>query len=142
MYALISEGSIQYLGDDADVAMELLGRKSDAHLDARLEIVVTLEELKRTFESHSELKFSKKKCEKESPLEEVLKRLEEVDITEEAEEVLRKTKETGEQAIGEVRSLGLRGLQGLGQSVVALGDLLLKAGKENQESGQEKENEL
>lgn len=125
MYAVLAEGSIHYLGSDKDAALSVL----DSKTGATMETVKDLNDLVRSFEKHVGLK--EKKTENTSRLDEVLQRLEEIDLAGEAEDVLKRTRENGEYAIGQVRSMGLRGLKGLGEGFTAIGDLLKKASEEN-----------
>lgn len=120
MYAVISQNAIHYLGSNKDAALSVLESKTGTMVTFK-----NLTELVNTFETHVKLKESK---EEPSRLDEVLKRLEKIDLAGEAEDVLKKTRENGEYAIGQVRSIGLRGLKGLGEGFTAIGDLLQKAG--------------
>jgi len=122
MYAVLKESAIHYLGSDRDAALSVLESKTGATMAT----VKDLAELVNIFESHVGLK----KKEEPSRLDEVLQRLEKIDLAGEAEDVLKKTRENGEYAIGQVRSMGLRGLKGLGEGFTAIGDLLQKAGEE------------
>jgi len=134
MYAVLAEGSIHFLGADREAALNVLDSKSGATMST----VTTLAELSAALTSHQNNTQPKSCVEEEGPsrLDEVLKRLEEIDLAGNADEVLKMARENGEKAIGQVRSLGLRGLKGLGEGFTALGDLLQQAGAEEEESEQ------
>lgn len=130
MYAVLSEGSIAYLGDCRDAALAVLDTKDGAQLTT----VTTLAGLKKAFEQHAD----QQDCDPEegcsvSRLDEVLQKLDDLDLGGTTEEVLEKVRNGGERLIGQVRSLGLRGMKGLGEGLAAVGDLLQQAGEDEDE---------
>lgn len=132
MYAVFADEAIHYLGTDQEAAMAVLKSKTGGTLSS----VDSLTDLQILFSQNAK---NKKSSKHPSRLDEVLRKLEEIDLAGEAEEVLRVTKENSEKAIGQVRSMGLRGLKGLGEGFTALGDLLQKASEEKETSKNKEE---
>jgi hypothetical protein len=130
MYAVIVDQAIYYIGENRDAAMKVLDSKKGG---GTITSVYSLSDLKGAFDFHLA------DTEHSSRLDEVLKRLDEINLAGEAEEVAKTVRENSEKAIGQVRSLGLRGIKGLGEGFTALGDLLQKAGEED--TNKEEQNE-
>lgn len=71
-----------------------------------------------------------KKVEESDVLAEIIKRIDDLGLTpENIEKFTKKVNDESEKALAEVRSLGIQGMQVVGDGFVALGDLLRKAAK-------------
>lgn len=128
MYAVLAEGAIYYLGNCRDTALGVLESKDGATLSN----ISTLNGLAAAFEA-----CSKPECTEEdapSRLDEVLRKLDDIDLNGNTEEVLNRVREGGEKLIGQVRSLGLRGMKATGEGLAAIGDLLQQASAEEESS--------
>lgn len=131
MYSVFADGAMHYLGANKESAMAVLDSSKVLHskTGGTLVGITTLSDLQIAFEKH--IDALDQMPPKTSPLDDLLKRLEEMEI--DPEEIMKVAQENGEKAIGQVRSMGLRGLKGLGEGFTALGDLLQKAGEEDEE---------
>ena len=138
MYAVFAERSIIYLGDDREEAMRSLESKEGS----TLKTVSTLANLNAAFSSY--LNSTSEDAEAEAipdPVNRVLERLDELGFNEDnAETIMKRLREDSDRAVAEVKSLGIRGMNAVGEGFVALGELLRQADQQvEQEEGSEEE---
>ena len=136
MFAVFSNKSIVYLGDDRDAAMAALESKDGS----TLKTVSTLTNLVTSFSFY--LNSSTAPDDPlEPPLDDelsdavntVLDKLDEAGIT--AANAAERLKDDSKRAMAEVRSLGIKGMNAVGEGFMALGELLQKAQEEANAEG-------
>ena len=130
MHAVIVDGAVIYLGNDGNKAVEILTSKQEQK--ASLFSVSTLSELA------SVLRLSQAKQNVEESASQAIERLfdtlDEAGINEKSvEEVVAVLKQKGDAAVAEVRHLGIKGMKTMGDSFIALGDLLKQASQKQPE---------
>ena len=136
MFAVFSNKSIAYLGDDRVAAMSVLESKDGS----TLKTVNTLANLATAFEFYlssgapptsdsvanaMEAEVAALEEELSDAVESVLEQLDKAGIN--AANAAERLREDGQRALGEVRSLGIKGMNAVGEGFVALGELLKKA---------------
>lgn len=88
-----------------------------------------LKELAQLFESHVTLN-AKSASPDPNPLDELLKRLDEMKVGETLETVGKKLMQDTDTAMSEIRSLGIKGMKAVGEGFIALGDLVKKVSED------------
>lgn len=130
MYAVLANKTIHYVGTDKDLAKEIFESK----IGASLVNVNTLSELASFYDSSTKAEETPFDGLSEAA-ERVLDMLDDLGVNERSvEEVVETLKDKGQSAVAEVRHLGIKGMQTVGESFVALGDLLKKASEETDET--------
>lgn len=120
MFAVISNEGLEFLGNAHNEALDAL----ETNPGSTLHSVANLEEL--------ELALTKEKVKRElsDAFRGLTDKLDELGIN---EDLAKKVRENGKKLVGEVKSLGVRGMKAVGEGFVALGELLRKAGVEKEE---------
>lgn len=133
MYAVLVEGSVAYLGSDPLAAAEVLKAKGPTAVAA---VVNNLEELEQAISSQNRQSVEEEVVE---GLSRAAARLFEIldnsGLTaQNVEKVTDTLKSRGEQAVTQVRSLGVKSMKTVGEGFIALGDLLRKAAEKPDET--------
>ena len=125
MYAILADGAIWYLGDDRDKATEILDSKEGKGYQR---VVASLDELAAALQHNrgeDPQTFSESLSE---ACAEILGKLDELGINKgAAEEFGQRVQDNTVKITAEVRALGIKGMNVVGDNFVALGDLLKKA---------------
>jgi hypothetical protein len=133
MYAVFSNGSIVYLGNDRTDALQTLDSKDGATLSQ----VNTLASLSGAFTSYKSQATSKEEPSEENPdpddpledasaaMEKILEKLDAAGFNaENTEEFYQGLREKAVDAVAEVKGLGIKSMSVVGEGFIALGDLL------------------
>ena len=143
MYAVFSDGSIVYLGDNRTDALQTLESKDGATLSQ----VNTLASLSGAFAAYKTQSTSKEEPSSEvdpdDPLEDASaameKILEKLDAAgfnaENTEEFYNGLREKAVDAVAEVKGLGIKSMSVVGEGFIAFGDLLKATEKEEENEG-------
>jgi hypothetical protein len=125
MYAVFAKKTVCFLGPDRDEAIDVLESKAGSSMTN----VDTLDELKTFLDSHvagvdeGTEGFSQ-------AAERVFQMLDDAGINQsKVEDVVAALKARGDKAVAEVRSLGIRGMTATGEKLALFGELLKKAGE-------------
>ncbi len=130
MYAVIAESTLIYLGEDRIKATEALDDAPDSALISVSNLDELADYLNEDNEEGAEILSD--------AAVRIFEKLEELGFTaENAEELAQKVRTNGEKAVAEVRSLGIRGMKAVGEGFIALGDLLRKAGDQQDEDDED-----
>lgn len=115
MYAVITEGRLSYLGECQDQALATFNAKPNSTL--------------HSVEDHEELDvlLQKQSTKTSDVFDELIEKLDELGINEDFADKIR---DNGVKLVGEVKSLGIKGMQAVGEGFVALGELLRKSSEE------------
>ena len=118
-----------HLSNDVESANAFLVDRKDLSSAGRYSLVEvsSLEDLAKAI-------MMQKEETPEELLADLLKKMEELGLTaENAEKFTKQVRDQSEKAVAEVRSLGIRGMQAVGDGFIAFGDLLRKAAKDDDE---------
>lgn len=121
--AVLYKNHIIYLGTDLEKNYELCM----AHKGAVGVCCSTIEELVTHYENQCKLHASSEFM--SDPLEDLLKRLDNVEIPENLQKFGQRLIEEGEKTTHEIKSLGIKSMKALGEGFIALGDLLKRESK-------------
>jgi hypothetical protein len=116
-----------HLSNDVESANAFLVGRKDLSSAGRYSLVEvsSLEDLAKAI-------MMQKEETPEELLADLLKKMEELGLTaENAEKFTKQVRDQSEKAVAEVRSLGIRGMQAVGDGFIAFGDLLRKAAKDD-----------
>ena len=133
MLIVLAEGAIHYIGEDRAKADVIF----DSKVGATLCEAATLRELEKILETHKEAKENPNN-ESENDLSEAASRifdkLKEMGFpSDDGAEIIDALRESGNKVVAEVRGLGNRGMDLLGDKFIALGELLRQAEQAEQE---------
>ena len=123
MYAVIFERKPIYLGTEPGKAIDVFNSKagSELHKIESLEQLSGLvEENPKNFQVQDQLSEAAQR---------LVQKLDELGINQDLAE---KVYQNSEKVIAEVRYIGVRGMKAVGEGFIALGDLLKKAGEEQE----------
>ena len=126
MYAVHNESAIFYYGEDKEAAMRVLLENPCASMTAK----ASPEWISQKFNPSVSAQTTESDA-----LDSVLETLEGLGLNaqDNAEKFVEQIQQQSERAVAEVRSLGIKGMKALGDSFVALGDLLKKAVAEDEQ---------
>lgn len=136
MYAVFTHKCLLHLGRCQEEALSVFNDNPGTTLHQ----VENLEQLEKVFSVLNAVEVTAE----EDPLEVlseqlsdaanfVVQKLDELGVNaENAESLSKKLKDGGDKTFAEVKSLGIKGMQAVGEGFVALGDLLRKSGKKEE----------
>ena len=126
MYAVHNESAVFYYGDDREAAMKVLEANPCANMTAKANAEWLAQKFNPSVETQSA---------EEDALDSVLNTLEELGLNaqDNAEKFVETLQQQSERAVAEVRSLGIKSMNAIGDSFVALGDLLKRAVAEDEQ---------
>lgn len=121
MYVVINEGVVVYIGQSLDESVaQIKGAKCSLHK------VNNFDELQLVIGNGAKVEFEQKNV-FSATFEKLMEKLNELGVN---QDLAAKVLNNGEKLVGEAKSLGTRGMKAVGEGFVALGDLLRKAGIE------------
>lgn len=125
MYAVIVNKNIVYLGSDKQRALGFYTEA--AAIEKCFAEVNSLEELEVMLQPMVQAESLSEAASR------VLDALHDAGFNkEDLRDMTRRIKANGEKAVAEVRSLGIKGMKAVGEGFIALGDLLRKAGEDEE----------
>lgn len=129
MFAVFSNRSIVYLGDDREVAMKILESKEGSTLKTVNTLAALTEAFNFYLGTNEDWEPTPEDELETDELSEaaaaVLEKLDEAGLNaDNVNETITRLKSDGKRALTEVRSLGIKGMNVVGEGFVALGELL------------------